>query len=314
MPVAGNTFFFSWEVGLMTWLQKSLGQTGIAVLSFFSAFGEETLLILILGFMYWGVDKERGKSVGLSVIMALTWNTVFKNIALRRRPYFDHADIKIHRLVDPSADAYDISSQGYSFPSGHSTNAVSLFGSLAVGLRKKWTTALAAAIPLLVGVSRVAVGAHYPTDVLGGWLLGAAAMLLVPALRKRIKSRALFNGVLLLSVLPGLFYCRSTDYFSSLGLLVGFMAGFAAEEKYVRFENARSPLRVLLRVLGGMAVYFALNTLLKLPFPKDFLSTASLPSLLVRCGRYAVVSFVDFAVYPLVFRLIEKPGARAGKK
>lgn len=312
--MAGNTFYFPWEVSLMLWLQENLGAVGISVISFFSAFGEETLLILILGCLYWGVDKEQGKSIGLSVLMALTWNTVFKNIALRRRPYFDHAGIKIHRIVDPSADAYDISAQGYSFPSGHSTNAASLFGSLAVGLRKKWMTALAVAIPLLVGVSRVTVGAHYPTDVLGGWLLGAAAMLLVPALRKRIKSRALFYGVLLLSVLPGLFFCRSTDYFSSLGLLIGFMAGSAAEEKYVRFESTRNPLWVLLRVAGGLAVYFVLNTLLKLPFPKDFLSTASLPSLLVRCGRYAVVSFVDFAVYPMVFRLIENRGARAEEK
>jgi membrane-associated phospholipid phosphatase len=46
-----------------------------------------------------------------------------KNIALRRRPYFDHESIHILRVVEPEADIYDIAAQGYSFPSGHSTNA-----------------------------------------------------------------------------------------------------------------------------------------------------------------------------------------------
>ena len=68
---------------------------------------------------------------------------------------------------------------------------------------------------------------------------------------------------------PGFFYCRSTDYFTSVGMLVGFAASEFFEEKFVRFENTRSPIRSILRVLGGAVVYLGLNTLFKLPFSHD---------------------------------------------
>ncbi len=135
-------------------------------------FGEELLLILLLGFVYWSYDKKLGRTMGLSAIMGLTWNTMAKNIALRRRPYFDHESIHILRVVEPEADIYDIAAQGYSFPSGHSTNAVTVFCSLAVKVRKRWATAVAIAIPLLTGISRFVVGVHYPTDVLAGAAVG----------------------------------------------------------------------------------------------------------------------------------------------
>ena len=45
-----------------------------------------------------------GRSIGLIAIMGLIWNTMIKNIVLRRRPYFDHKNIKILRVVYPSAD------------------------------------------------------------------------------------------------------------------------------------------------------------------------------------------------------------------
>ena len=95
MAPSGNTFFFPWEVTLMEWLQTHLGSTGISIISFFSVFGGELLLILIMGFLYWCYDKKLARTVGLSVVMGLVWNAMFKNIALRRRPYFDHENIKI---------------------------------------------------------------------------------------------------------------------------------------------------------------------------------------------------------------------------
>ena len=151
MAASGNTLFFQWEVDLIEWLQTHIGSAGISLISFFSMFGEEILLIMIVGFVYWSYDKKLGRSVGLSAIMGIAWNTMTKNIVLRRRPYFDHKDIKIMRVVDPEADIYDISAQGYSFPSGHSTNSATVFGALAAGLRKRWMTIAAVVIIFLTG-------------------------------------------------------------------------------------------------------------------------------------------------------------------
>ena len=215
MVATGNTIFFPWEVSLMEWLQSHIGNAGISIISFFSMFGEELFLILILGFIYWSYDKKLGRTMGLSAIMGLTWNTMAKNIVLRRRPYFDHEGIKILRVVDPEADIYDISAQGYSFPSGHSTNVATVFSSLAINLRKRWVTVVAITIPLLTGFSRIVVGAHYPTDVLAGWLLGLISVLIVRYLQNHIKNTLTLYGILLIAGVPGFFYCKSTDRYSS---------------------------------------------------------------------------------------------------
>lgn len=302
MICAGNTFFFPWEVSFMVSLQAALSDTWAGILSFLSMFGEEIFLILVIGTLYWGIDKALGRRAGLNVLIVNVWFPMIKNIALRRRPYMDHEGIRILRLIDSSADAGDIAAQGYSFPSGHSGNAAALFTSLAAAFKKKWLTAAAVVMCLLVGFSRVAMGAHYPSDVLAGWGIGAAVALLIPFLERKIRSRPLFHALILLAGVPGLFYCRSTDYFSGFGLLIGFVAGTALEEKAVRFENTRSIVRILLRAAGGIVVFLILNKALKLPFDRAWLSGNSLGSLIVRCARYAVISFVGFGVYPMLFK------------
>ncbi len=309
MELSGRSFFLPFEAVWMEWLQRHMSGAGTVVISSLSMLGEELVLVLLLGFIYWSWDKRMGKYIGLNVLMAVVWNPMIKSVFLRRRPYFDHPGIRILRPVDPEADIYNISAQGYSFPSGHSANAAACYGSVAAyvnrrpeGTKRVWVIWAAASITLLVGFSRVAVGAHYPTDVLAGWALGAAIVWLMPRLQRVCRNTAVFHGLLLVLTLPGLLYCRSADYFTGLGLLAGFIAGNGFEERFVRFENTRAPLRAVLRVAGGLAVFLILNKALKLPFSGEFLDSGTYAALLVRAGRYFLVSFADFGVYPLLFR------------
>ena len=303
MAVAGNVFYFDWEIALMEWLQANLGPGAISFLSLLSMFGEQLLMVVVIGFLYWSWDKEFGKFVGLNILVANVWNPLIKNVFLRLRPYFVSDKIDLLRLIDSSADKYDVAAQGYSFPSGHSSGAVSVYGSLAAHEKKnRLLLVIAILLPLLVGFSRVVVGAHYPTDVLAGWLLGLIVILLIPRLQARIKNRWLFYGLLLLLCLPGFFYCTSDDYFTSFGMLLGLILAFPFEEKYVRFENTRSPIRCILRVVGGGAVYFGLNAALKLPFPSALLDSGTFAAHLIRTLRYTIVGFVSIGVYPMVFR------------
>jgi undecaprenyl-diphosphatase len=313
----GNTFAFGWEVQLMEWLQSHIGNSGFLfwLLSNLSAFGEQLLLVAIMGFLYWGLNKEFGKYVGLNVLMVNVWNPMIKNIVLRLRPYMVTDTIKPLRLVDENADPMDVAAQGYSFPSGHSSNAVTIYGSLAVHEKKrKLLWVLAVLLPILVGFSRVFVGVHYPTDVLCGWLLGIIVITVVPLLRRVIKNRWLFYGILLLSAVPGLFYCKTNDYFSSFGMLVGFILAEPFEEKFVKFENTSNIFRCILRTIGGGLLYFGLNILLKLPFPKELLEAGTIVSNLIRMARYAVVIFVVIGVYPMLFKLTGRLFERKAEK
>lgn len=300
--MAGNTFYFSFEPVLMEWLQRMMGSAGVPIASFLTMLGEELLLVALMGFLYWCYDKEFGKFLGTNMVAALVWNPLAKNILLRRRPYFDHPNVQCLRPVEPDANIYDIVAQGYSFPSGHSTNSAALFGSLAAYRRNRVLLTLAFAIPFLVGISRVQLGVHYPTDVLVGWLMGGAVVLLLSYLQRRVKRRWLLHLILFLTALPGVFYCKTDDYYTGLGIMAGFFLAMPFEERFVRFENTKKPLRCVLRLVCGFVLYFALNTLLKLPFPQGLLDGATPAAFTIRTVRYAIVTFVMFAVYPMAFR------------
>ena len=83
-----------------------------------------------------------------------------------------------------------IQAVGYSFPSGHTTNATVAYGVLGVLVtRMPWPTAVRVgieavlgAIVFSVGLSRIWLGVHYPTDVVAGWLLGGTIVLIYAAL------------------------------------------------------------------------------------------------------------------------------------
>jgi len=304
------TFFFDWEVRLMEWIQTNLPFLCNKLSQLFSAFGEQVVLVAILGFLYWCYDKELGKFVGVNVLTSLMWNPLIKNILIRNRPYMDHETIKCLRPVDKSADIYNISAQGYSFPSAHSSNAASVYVSIAVYCKKRILTVIAVVLPLLVGISRVAVGVHYPTDVLGGWALGLITLAVMVFLQKKIKNPAILYLLIVLTGIPCWFYCRSTDFYSSFGLIVGAFAGFLFEAKYVHFENTRSVVRSILRVLCGGAIFAVLDILLKLPFDRAFSDSVTIAAFAVRSARYAIASFTVMGIYPVLFKYTAKIGGK----
>jgi len=108
--------------------------------------------------------------IAVVLIVAAFFTDLVKDYVARPRP-------SVNQLV---------SAPGYSFPSGHTLNSTATYGLLAlVAWRSRLPLAIRRAavvvgvtIPLLVGLSRIALGVHYPTDVLAGWLVGVALVAL----------------------------------------------------------------------------------------------------------------------------------------
>ena len=114
-------------------------------------------------------------AIHMSLVGAVsaTLYRVLKRWTRRPRPFRTHADIT----------AYIAPLDEFSFPSGHTLHAVG-FTLVAVAWFP-WLAALLVPFALLVALSRVALGVHYPSDVLAatiiGFLLAGASMYLVPA-------------------------------------------------------------------------------------------------------------------------------------
>jgi len=288
----GNTFYFQWEVDLMEAIQSAMGDFAVKIASFITLFGEEYILVAIAGFLYWGLNKNVGKRLCINLLLAVNVAPMIKNIFFRRRPYFDNPSIKCLKPVDADYDIYDIDGQGYSFPSGHSFCASSAFPSIAYYYRKKWLIAIGIVMPILVAISRFALGVHYPTDTIVGLIFGVVVTFVTPKLYDKYLDSPAFLLILLLLCTPGLFYCHTTDYYSGFGLMLGASFAFIFESKYVKFTNSDKLGIMIIRTLGGLAIFLALAQLPKLFIPANYFT---------RVLRYSVGSFVSMGLYPMLF-------------
>lgn len=135
-------------------------------------------LIAVLGAVLWrkGMPRAAAFVVGVELLGTLL-NNIVKLSVDRLRP----------ALPDPVATA-----PGASFPSGHAMNSMTCYALVASAVlfsglvtSRRWRMALTIALialPLCVGVTRVLLGVHYPSDVVGGWALGLGFVAIATAL------------------------------------------------------------------------------------------------------------------------------------
>ena len=134
-----------------------------------------TILLLLLF-----IKEMKNKVFVLAdVIGAAGLNVILKHIIQRDRP-------NIHRLIKET---------GYSFPSGHAMMSMAFYGMLIYFIYryvkkpvKKWVLIILLTIILLtIGITRIYLGVHYPSDVIGGFLVSFAYLLILTEIFKKIK-------------------------------------------------------------------------------------------------------------------------------
>ena len=145
-----------------------------------TALGSGFVLVPVgAGLVLWLLWQRRpGDAVVVAVALvgATLFTDVVKDLIARLRP------------PDPVLGP----ASGYSFPSGHTLNSTVTYGLVALYAwrshlalaARRVAVAILAAIPFLVGLSRIALGVHYPSDVLGGWLAGMAVVFTVVAITR----------------------------------------------------------------------------------------------------------------------------------
>ena len=140
--------------------------------------GEIIIPLFIILLVYWCIDKKRGYAVTLSMLTALITTQIVKAIVRYPRPFMVYPELIGGGRLETAT--------GYSFPSGHSTGASSFYGSLAVLFRSRILRAIAIILIIMVPVSRMYLGVHWPIDVTVGTIIGLASGILLCPLFGRI--------------------------------------------------------------------------------------------------------------------------------
>jgi undecaprenyl-diphosphatase len=129
-------------------------------------------------------DHHGALQLLLAMLGVALWTYLTKNLFSRERPEL------VYRLLEV---------QGYSFPSGHSSGSATLYVTLALVLRRHVRSlgsrtllfAGCGGLALAIGLSRVYLGVHYPSDVASGLAFGSGwALLLAAAFEWRLHARA----------------------------------------------------------------------------------------------------------------------------
>lgn len=276
--------------------------TGVFLL--LTEFGAETIQLPLIAFLYWCGKKRIAILIGISFFSGMVVNQLLKITFCVQRPFLRFENLAAVAEALPGAS-------GFSFPSGHTAGAISVYGMIAMLTEKRWLKVVMVSLIAAVGISRLYLGVHTPTDVLAAIVIGTLILIAVRiasrslAANPALKNRFLLLGftLLLISMLYALLkpypegtgaFLRS-DVMKTVGAALGGLIGFRVEESKLRFEAPKSWLGKILVFIPGIALTMALRVLLKAPL------NAAFGELVGSFVRYVLITFWITALYPVLF-------------
>ena len=290
------------------------------VMSAVTQLGGEVIFIVAAVVVFWCVSKWEGYYLMTIAFCGTVLNQFLKLICRVPRPWVRDPNFTIVESARAEAT-------GYSFPSGHTQNAVGLFGGMARWGGRRWVRLGLTALALIIAFSRMYLGVHTPADVGVSLVLAAALVLGLYPLMRRAQEKPRYMGYVLAAMLvvSGAFvvFVETCGFpadmdaenlasgignaWKMLGAVTGMTLAWLLDRRYIHFETQAVWWVQAIKVAVGMALLLAIKSGLKAP----------LLALLGHEGlaggvRYFLLVLVAGAVWPLVFRPMSKWGK--GKK
>ena len=290
------------------------------VMSAVTQLGGEVIFIVAAVVVFWCVSKWEGYYLMTIAFCGTVLNQFLKLSCRVPRPWVRAPNFTIVESARAEAT-------GYSFPSGHTQNAIGLFGGMARWGGRRWVRLGLTALALVIAFSRMYLGVHTPADVGVSLVLAAALVLGLYPLMRRAQEKPRYMGYVLAAMLvvSGAFvvfveaygFSADTDAenlasgignaWKMLGAVAGMTLAWLLDRRYIHFETQAVWWVQVIKVAVGMALLLAIKSGLKAP----------LLALLGHEGlaggvRYFLLVLVAGAVWPLVFRPMSKWGK--GKK
>jgi undecaprenyl-diphosphatase len=300
------------DINILLALQEfrnSIGSIFTGFMTKMSFIGEMEVVLVIMALIYWCASK----SIGTYLLMGWTGNRVVNGLlkvtACVYRPWIRDA-----RIVPDSAAM--AAATGYSFPSGHSMNAASLYGGGAI--RKELSGVLRvflAIIFVLIAFSRIFLGVHTPQDILIGSAAGLLVMWLTTKLMERIEANPQMDipvmcAVIAVAIAVAIFAAvksypedydaagkllvdgakMAKDTYKGVGWCIGFFAGWVLERRYIGFSTDLPFITRMTRLVTGLFSYYAVTLILKEILNSSFSTVAA--TILISFIQTFYVTFV----------------------
>ena len=282
--------------------------------------GELPTAFVVMAAIYWCFSKEYGTYMMMGWSGNRLVNGVLKVTACAYRPWIRDA-----RII-PYGNSMTTAT-GYSFPSGHTMNAASVFGGAA--FRKELPKALRilpVVIMLLVAFSRNFLGVHTPQDTLVGIAAGMLVMGLTSMMMRWLEAHpekdlmVVFIGLVLAAAVAVYAAVKpypedynaegkllvdgakmANDTFKGIGWCAAFLVGWILERRYVGFTTTDVPMvRRMVRLVTGVFSYYAVSLIL-VPLVKGWIGGPA--GTMISC--FLQMFFVAF-IFPWCMKKAEK--------
>jgi membrane-associated phospholipid phosphatase len=285
------TSLLDWGIQVVLWFQQFSPALDLPFKAL-TFLGDETFYLVFMSLFYWCIDRRTGSHLVFLLLFSAYLNAIAKVLAGQPRPF----------TYDPRVRAI-VNAGGGGMPSGHTQNAVVIWGVLAARSGKKIAWLIAAFLLVGIPLSRVYLGVHFPTDLIGGYLLGGIILILFIWSAPRLEVWLVEQGFarqLLISLLGPMILVLfnptgDKHVLSMASVLMGVCTGFVLERRFVRFSCEGVWWKKSSRYLLGVVVLFGLWGGLKLAF------SGMEPAGLLRFIRYALVGLWGGVGAPWMF-------------
>ncbi|MFX1254500.1 MAG: phosphatase PAP2 family protein [Promethearchaeota archaeon] len=277
--------------------------------------GDELFIIFLLVVVFWAIEKRMGFLLAIVLMFSQTLNWLLKSLFALPRPYVEFPSQV--NLIGPEE-------LSFAFPSGHSQNIATIWPFLTGWLRNKWLALLTIILIILVPLSRIYLGVHYLSDVIGGVFFGliiVAGYFLLAERLQELWDRFTYQQQIVIALLTplvvflGIFLIFPTTFVEgrdpglSLGVLFGGFLAIFAEQRYINMETKGVETRAkIFRIILGfpivIATYFVLSALFGL-IGDSLGVTEGLLFGLLRFVRYAILAIIGIFICPLLFVKLE---------
>lgn len=244
-----------------------------------SFLGEEPIPVLFTLLLFWCISKKKGIAFICSIFTAIDAMQSIKCIARYPRPFVVWPELIKPLRINTAT--------GYTFPSGHSTTSGVFYGLLLRLYKSTILRGISIALIILVPISRLYLGVHWPIDVITGTFLGLMIAFFLPCIFVRLYENkktftvfAVISGVILLSfeILFAYFLDVKSydvvlwkDIMECFGMSAGSILGLCFERNFVNFEIIGSWKKRALNFVLGIASGTVLFLFIRL-FPIVYLA------------------------------------------